>query len=300
MYIYNKSLGRLMLVLAMSSLCVSCSEDWRDLPEVSPSDYEGKIEGFDSSDQVQPDHLVAYWNFNDGMAETKTGTKPTSSANASLVDGGVTGKALKLDAGYLYYAKQFPMFDTTFKSFTISEWVQVQNNGSTNTMSFMLARPGEYRGYINFMLETSHYPGSYTDGLIIHPRYVDKNGGTQDNVNAWWIENVKAPANPPDEWIHLVLTYNFSYEGNNSFHIWANGEDIGSYTNRGENYFACNKPNEVLIGTWYSELPGNSVTLPGGVKPGLMTGKIDEIRVYNIALGTADVIALYKLGRAGK
>lgn len=299
MNIHYKYLGQFFLVIAMSSLLfVSCSDDWRGLPEVSPSDYEGKIEGFDSSAQVQPDHLIAYWGFNGTEAEVKTGTKPTSSSNASLVDGGVIGQALKLDSGYLYYAHQFPMFDSSFKSFTISEWVQVQNNGTHNTMSFMLARPGERLGYINFMLETSHYPASDTNALIIHPRYVDANGGTQDNLNAWWTgDNFHAPANPPGKWIHLVLTYSFSYEGSNAFHIWANGEDIGNYNNRGS-YFACRKPNEVIIGAWYSNIPGKSVAPNALDKP--MTGKIDEIRIYDEALGTADIIALYKLGRAGQ
>lgn len=295
---YYKYTGSLICLAACCfMLCISCSEDWRNLPKVSPSDYEGKIEGFDSSGQVQPDHLIAYWSFNGTEAEIKTGTKPTSGANASLVDGGVTGKALKLDSGYLYYDKQLPVFDTAFKSFTVSEWVQIQNNGSYPTQTFSLGRPGELWAYINFMLETGQHPASDTNNVVVHPRFVAENGGTQDNLNASWLSSYKSPAIPPGKWTHLIITYDHN---SSIFQIWADGVKIGAtdYQNRGDNHFSCKQPNEVIIGGWYNNIPGKEVTTDTWTKP--MTGKIDEIRVYDMALGNADIIALYKLGKAGK
>lgn len=294
---YYKYLGKLFLAVAIISLLfTSCKKDWRGLPKVSPSDFEGKIEGFDSSGQIKPDHLVAYWSFNGTDAETKTGTKPTSSSNTSFVDDGVTGKALMLDNGYLYYATQFPPFDTAFKSFTISEWVQIQNNGSSPTLTFNLAKPGELWGNIDFLLETGQHPASDTDNLVVHPSYSDENGGRQDNLNANWLSSYKSPTIPPGKWTHLVITYDYA---SSTFQIWANGVKIGApdYQHRGGK-FHCYVPNELIIGGWYNNIPGKEVTADAWTKP--MTGKIDEIRVYDMALGDADIIALYKLGRAGQ
>lgn len=289
-------------VIALTTVAIltfsSCSKfNPNHLPSVSPAQFAGKIEGFDSSGQVQPDHLVAYWGFNGSEAESKTGTAPTLSSNASLVSGGVIGQALQLDSGYVYYAHQFPTFDTSLKSFTISEWVQVQNNGSTPTSTFSLLRPGKLFGYINFLLETGQHPASDTNDLVVHPTFVDQNGNTQDNLNASWLKSYKSPSIPPGKWTHLVITYDYP---SNVFQIWADGIMIGApdYQNRGKNYFTCREPNEVSIGGWYNNIPGKQVTADKWTMP--MKGKIDEIRVYNEALGAADIIALYKLGLAGK
>lgn len=290
---HYKYLGQMVLIAILGSLLfVSCKKDWRSLPKVSPKDYEGKIEGFDSSGQIQPDHLVAYWGFNGTEAETKTGTKPTSSLNAKLVDNGVTGKALELDSGYLYFAHQFPAFDTSFKSFTISLWTKILNNGANKTMIFELARPGIFTGNINFILNTNQNPASNTDILKIQPKFNTIGGGTQDNLN-----NKLSPTIGMDKWTNIVLTYDGS---SGVFNIWADGVKIGGYPNRGvgNNLFNSYEPNEVIIGSNYNGIPGKEVNNDTSFSP--MTGQIDELRVYNVALGTADILALYKLGVAGQ
>jgi hypothetical protein len=294
-----KSIGRLLITASIGSLvfCACSKFNPNHLPSVSPKDFAGKIEGFDSSAQVQPDHLIAYWGFNGSEAESKTGTAPTSSNNATLVSDGVVGQALQLNAGYVYYAHQFPAFDTSLKSFTIDEWVQLQNNGSTPTLTFNLARPTKLWGNIDFLVETGQHPASDTSDFIVHPSYNDVNGGRQDNLNASWLKSYKSPTVPPGKWTNIVVTYD---QASNILQIWANGIKIGApdYQQRGKGYFQCYIPNEVIIGGWYNNIPGKQVTTDKWTAP--MTGKIDEIRVYNVALGDADIIALYKLGLAGR
>ncbi len=281
-----------------SGLLTSCSKDNPNhLPSVSPNDYTGKIEGFDSSGQVATANLIAYWNFDDNENEIKSGTAPTSHSNDSYVSNGVKGKALGLNSGYLYYATQIPAFNDTLKSFTVSEWVQILNNGSTPTLTFTLARPGQFWGNINFLLETGQHPASDTSDLVVHPDFADANGGTQDNLNASWLDSYKSPTIGANKWVHLVLTYDYP---SNTIQVWANGIKIGApdYQNRGDNYFQLTKPNEVIIGGWYNNIPGKELTTDTWTVP--MTGNIDEIRVYNTALGAADIQALYKLGVAGQ
>ena len=55
---------------------------------------------------------MAYWSFDANTNEGKSNTAVTSSANASIIDGGIKGKALNLNTGYLYYANQFSAFKT--------------------------------------------------------------------------------------------------------------------------------------------------------------------------------------------
>lgn len=288
----------LTILILAPCLFVSCSkENPNHLPSVSEADYAGKIEGFDSSSQVASDHLIAYWNFNGNEKEMLSGATPTATSNDTYVDAGVSGQGLSLNNGYLYYGTQLPKFDTSLKSFTISQWVQVLNNGSTPTLIFSIARPGQFWGNINFLLETGQHPATDLNNLVVHPDFSAIGGGTQDNLNASWLSSYKSPTLASGKWNHLVITYDRS---TSIFQVWADGVMIGApdYQNRGTAYFNCFEPNEVIIGGWYNNIPGKEVTTDTWTVP--MVGKIDEIRVYNEALGAADIKALYELGVAGK
>jgi hypothetical protein len=282
-------------------LLASCSkENPNNLPPVSPGDFQGKIEGFDSSGQVQSSHLVAYWSFDGTEKEKFSGIAPTTSANATYMDKGVKGKALSLDTGFLYYAKQIPALGDSLKTFTILMWVQIENNGKYTTQIFQLARPGEATGDINFVLETNAYPASNTDTLIVHPTYFDGKG-TQDNLNAVWNPDgpntFRSPKIGSGVWTQVGVTYDSAA---NNIQVWGDGMRIGtlSYQHRGNNHYNPTVPNEVIIGGWYNNIPGSGFAPAGNRKA--MTGSIDEIRVYNTALGAADIQALYELGKAGQ
>ena len=299
MNILKKYKSRLFLCsLVGLTLFAGCKKgNPNNLPSVSPNDFVGKIEGFDSSGQVAADQLIAYWGFNGSQSEKISGIAPTSSLNAKLVDKGVSGQALELDSGYVYYASQIPAFNDSLTSFTVSEWVQIQNNGSTPTMTFSIAAPGQFWPDFAFLLETGQHPASDTNNLVVHPSYADVNGGRQDNLNAGWLSSYQSPTIPPGKWTNLVVTFD---KASSIFQIWANGVKIGApdYQNRGTGIFKPVVPNEILIGGWYNNIPGKQLTPDTWTVP--MKGKIDEIRVYKSALSAANIIALYKLGRAGQ
>jgi hypothetical protein len=242
---------------------------------------------------------VAYWSFDGTKNEIKSGAAPTVTANDAFKAAGVRGQAITLNAGYLYYATQFQKFKTdSLKSFTISSWVQILNNGSKKTMLWQLARPNIFNGNINFVLETNKYPASDVDRLTIHPTFTAANGGMQDNLNT---ANGSFPFISPkigaDKWTHLVVTYDGVA---NIIQIWADGVKVGvpAYQQRGSNFFKSHEPNEVIIGSNYNGIPGKAVNSDVSFAP--MTGSIDEIRVFNIALPDAHIKALFNLGLAKK
>ena len=292
-YKNSLTIGTLAILFTFSS----CKKDGNpnNLPDVSPSEYEGTIEGFTSSDEVYAEDLVAYWSFDDTNNELKSSAAPTETEGASFVDGGIKGKALNLSSGYLYYANQLPQFKTeSLKSWSLSVWIKIKNNGSKRTMVFQNARPGIFNGNINFHLNTQQYPASNDSVLRINPTFATVNsitgGGMQDNLN-----NVldKIPLN---DWVHLVLTYDIT---TGVFNNWANGVKVGNYPNRGiTNIFKAWEPNEIIIGSNYNGIPGKSVSADASFAP--MTGQLDEMRIYDVALPDAFINALYKLGKAGK
>lgn len=273
----------------------ACKKDGNpnNLPSVSADQYAGKIDGYSSSDEVFPENLVAYWSFDDTKSEQKSGTAPTQTANDAFVAGGVRGKAISLTAGYLYYVNQFSAFKTdSLKSFTISTWVKILNNGSKRTMLLQLARPGLFTGNINFHLNTQSFPASNTSTLRIQPTFATVGGGTQDNLNSSLSPTIGA-----DKWTHILLTYNGT---TGVFDIWADAVKVGAFPNRGvgNNLFKSNEPSEFIIGSNYNGIPGKSVSADVSIAP--MTGQIDEIRIYNKALPDAFIRALFNLGKANK
>jgi hypothetical protein len=283
-------LGLFLATVAFSS----CEKDDNpnDLPDVSPADFTGKIDGYGSSDEIYPSNLKAYWNFDDNKNETKTSTAPTQTLNDTYIIG-MKGKAVKLTGGYLYYAKQFDAFKTdALKNFTISVWVQLLNNGSKKTMLMQLARPGIFDGSLDFRLNTNSYAASVTDKLSVGPRFTTLGGGSQDNLNATLNPKIGA-----DVWTHLVLTYD---SNTGIFKEWANGVDIGSYNSRGtgNNVFKAYEPSEFIIGANYNLIPGKTINADANFA--LMTGSIDELRIYDTVIPDAHIKALYNLGLAGK
>jgi hypothetical protein len=270
----------------------SCKKDGNpnNLPPVDPRDYEGKVDGFSSSDEVFPSNLVAQWTFDDNANEKLTNTAPTATLRNTLVDGGVRGRALSLDSGFLYYATQFPKFTAdSLKSFTISVWIKILNNGSKRTMLMQLARPGQLSGFINFQLNTQSFQATETNILRIQPTFLSRNNNFQDNLN-----NSLSPRIGLDKWTHLVLTYEIT---TGVFNIWADGVKVGAFPNRGtNNTFLCGVPNEFIIGANYNDIPNKKVNSDAAFAP--MRGQVDEIRIYNRALPDAFILALFNLGKA--
>lgn len=286
----------------------SCKKDGNpnNLPSVSPDDYAGLIDGYDNSDQIFPDNLVAHWTFDDTRAEKISGITPGNTQNDEFIEAGVRGKAIKLTNGFLYYDSQFPNFKTdVFKSWTVSFWTQILNNGSKRTMVFQLARPGIFNGNINIPLNTQTRPASNTDQITIQPSFtaVNANSGAtnvQDNLNAAHGSSgfpFLSPQIGMDKWTHFVVTYDGDA---NILQIWGDGVKIGvpAFQNRGINFFRSFEPSEVIIGSNYNGMPGLAVN--GDVNFAPMTGNLDEIRVFNLALPDAHIKALFNLGKANR
>ncbi|RYZ47724.1 MAG: LamG domain-containing protein, partial [Chitinophagaceae bacterium] len=193
-----------------------------------------------------------------------------------------------------------PQFVTdSLKSWSLSVWVKLKNNGSKQTMLFQSARPGYHWGNINLQLNTNSYPATNDSVIRLQPRFTTANAtvtttattGLQDNLNSV-IDKFNL-----NDWLHVVLTYDIS---SGTFNNWINGVKVGNFSGRGTNpttqLFRLWQPNEIIIGSNYNGIPGKAVNSDVAVAP--MTGQVDELRIYNISLPDAYVRALYNLGKA--
>lgn len=253
------------------------------------------IGGYANSDAVAATNLVAYWNFDGNQNEIKSGTAATSSDRVSYITG-IKGQALLCDSGYVFY-NSIPALDG-MTAFSVSAWVQTQNSQAPGFTSliFQLSKPNSTFGNINFGVETGQKPAG-NDTLTIHGWYTDPSNGLQDNRNdPFGTTPVGIVLDTTGHWIHTVMTVDNSNPVN--FHIYANGVDIGAYSQRGTNVYTPMTPSSVIIGGWLNNVPGQPHT--SDTWPHAFVGGIDQVRVYNKALSASDVSALYQLEKAGR
>jgi|SRR5665647_3353 len=255
------------------------------------------IGGYNNSDAVAASNLVAYWNFDGNQNEIKSGTAATSSDRVTYTPG-IKGQAVKLDSGYLFY-NAIPALNS-MTTFSVSAWVQVQNNGApTNaftSMIFQTSKPSSTFGNINLGLETSWKPAT-SDTLVVHGWYTDPSGGLQDNRNdPYGTPSVGAVLDTAGHWINVMMTVDNSNPVNCL--IYANGKSIGAYNTRGSNVFTPLTPSSVIIGGWLNNVPSQPHT--SDTWPHAFVGSIDQVRVYNKALSADEITALYQLELAGR
>ncbi len=289
------------LAITSGFVFTSCGSDdsGEDLPPIG---------GYDSSADIAPTDLVAYFPLNGNGKENISGTDPSATQGTTWVDG-AKGKAANFVNGYIKYPA-LANFPTTMNGFTISAWIKVDNNktettGTASTI-FTMARANEWGGNMNLLVETGYYPAA-SDSLKFKGGYATMANGFQlyENfikLDPWMVdENVTTPgkhvAGPnvvAGTWAHAVFTWDGTSK---TFTLYSNGAKISSpaFEVRGDaTSLTFDSPTFPMIGAF-----GNfETTTDAWNKP--MTGQVDEIRVYKKALTAADVNALYLLEAAGR
>lgn len=269
-----------------------------------------QIGGYNNSDEVAAANLKSYWSMENGN-ENKSGAAPTSTAGVTFGSGGVKGNAATFSNGYLYYASAVGGALASNQPFTVSAWIQSTNNfipgGSPPANNhpyqyFQLARPGQLFGSINLLHEAGAFRVA-SDTMFLKSLYADA-GGLQDAVLCCGTAGVDykvVKKAGTGEWVHVVTTYNPAggTGAQSIFRIYADSLQVNNklFENRGSNSYVYT-PHEVIIGGWYNNIPGKTVSTDTWTRP--FNGKIDEVRIYSKTLTDAEIIALYKLGKAGR
>ncbi|HEY4286852.1 MAG TPA: LamG-like jellyroll fold domain-containing protein [Puia sp.] len=262
------------------------------------------IGDYKTSNDVAAANLLAHWTFDSTNEETISHTAPSGAVNASFVKG-VHGPALHLNAGYLTYPVVNALNVANLGSVTVSLWINVDNNGKQASEFFALTpapdKQTDWGSVINVYAETGH-PVSSDDTLALHAAVGTYASGSRvggDNINDYGAREVDfKTVHGTNKWVHYVMVYDGV---NSTLDIYANSLLVSNNNFRvrtGMGPLVAPIPVQPLIGGW-----PNAAT--GFAKSGtqdwqaLLTGSIDELRVYNKALGADEIHALYFFERLG-
>jgi len=264
------------------------------------------IGGFASSDSVESQALVAYWPLDADVNDHKGGINGTG-VNVTYT-AGVRGKAYQGSA-------------TTYASFTPSATIQGLKSFSLSLWYWQTAQPVDSpkndpegifflvdaKNNTDLVLENEPYKPKSGDSLHIHndvffPGSSGYQGFVMDAYDTMAI----------GKWVHIAVTYN---GGTSTWVIYQNGQPTlnksaygtsastvlltgpAGSTPQGNMNWSSAPPTVGTIGTWPPGLYGVSPTLGSN---GNWQGKLDEIRIYNIALTAKDVAGLFLNGQAGR
>lgn len=263
--------------------------------------------GFVSSDSVEPQALVAYWPLDADVNDHKGGIAGTGN-NVSFV-AGIRGQAYQGSA-------------TTYASFTPSTTLQSLKSFSLSVWYWQPAQPDTVPLGIFFMADANTNPDMIlenepydstagNDSLRIHdgtffPAAKTYQGFTMETFDTAAI----------GKWVHECMTYD---GGSSTWVVYQDGvpmKNSSAYgdltstqlldgpgnatppsTPQGNLNWTSAPPIIGTIGAWAPNTYGVSSTLG---KRCNWLGKIDEIRIFNIAITQKDVVGLYLNGQAGR
>lgn len=287
--------------LAFASFTSCSSDSDNDLPPIG---------GYNNSDEVAASALKAYWPLDGNGKEIESNTSPSTTVATSYVTG-IKGQAANFNYGYMAYP-EIPALNTTSGSASISVWVKVANNKtdpaavSTTSPIFSLTRTGEAFGNLNLMAETHGLVTS--DSIQMKGVFRIKNadgsefGGDAVNMikqESWMDATHTWAANKiGGQWAHVVYVYDGPTATNK---IYVNGAKISNSAwevrNGGApkllNHFLPTRP---VIGALETVVNGTNVDTWNAA----LKGGVDELRLYDKTLTTAEIGALYELGLAGR
>ncbi len=310
---------------SLIAVCVFLSSCEDSIDKDNPAVPYVEIGGYANSDDIASGNLVAKLSFDNNFNDFKnniTSAVPTNVAFAA----GVKGNAYDGSSSQMRYAvANATSAITNLNNFTISFWMKSANTVDPATPGqgkgaqgiFTIVRPTEFWGGINLFIEN---PDSTKPDRIRLKLGVENSRPGVSWKGQGVIMNID---NQKNKWFHVTVSYNSSTSKVSCF---INGEPAANLTG-----FAY-APATGLAGSapWYANDPGdinNSAGSAQGYGQFMMSGtngkvvfgshqfetvpaqnngsqqdwatsyagQLDEFRIYNTALSSGDVVALYKL-----
>ncbi|KLT69863.1 MULTISPECIES: LamG domain-containing protein [unclassified Flavobacterium] len=286
----------LLSSVAMSAFFTGC-EDSIDKVN-SPIPYE-QIGGYDNSDAIAPDHLVAKFSFDGTISDSKNAITDGVGQNVSY-EAGIKGEAYKGSKTSFIAYNNVASSVINLKSITVSMWIKTDPHTGGAQSLYMLPKKTDFWGNIFTLIEGT---GPATTMLM-------KNHTQRDVMPSipWagqFIEHNGANllTNMFGAWKHLVWTYNGT---SSTYSLYIDGKKLDLPLSLSKRYAS----DPTMGGGPYGELANSEVSkfIIGGFQQHLgppfgnpdswmlhYTGLMDEFRIYDSALTDNEVAALYKL-----
>lgn len=269
------------LCTAMVTGLTSCYEKF-DPESYAPS---VSIAGYTSSDEIAKTNLVAHFPFDGNYSDVVSNTAGTNTGTTFA--NGLKGQAMKgARNGYV-------LFDPTaailgLKSFTLTYWV---NSPSTTAAGGIigLVSLSQKDGFWGNMETFFENGGSGNDGIF--------KAHIQNDKKDTWVAK-EGIVNLYNSWTHLALSYDAT---SSTFSIYVNGSKTATTTVAQFGDLKWNNPGKMVFGTvQFQTKPSLTSEASAQDWASYLTGLLDEVRIYNVALKDADVDALVKLESRGK
>jgi len=273
------------LILAITMLLVvsltACYEKF-DPESYAPS---VSIGGFTAASEVSSANLIAYFPFDgdyvDAVSKTAGVNTGTTFAN------GLKGQAMKgAKDGYV-------LFDPTaailsMQSFTITYWVNSQSTTASGGIIGMvgLSQKDAFWGNIETFFENdaTNENGKFRAHI------------QNDTLDSWVSKD--GIVNLFDSWNHIALSYDAT---TSTFSLYVNGSKTASSTVAKFGNLKWKNPGKMVFGTvQFQTKPSLTTASKGETWASYLTGLLDEVRVYKVALKDTEVDALVKLEARGK
>jgi hypothetical protein len=279
----------------LSAFLFSCEDsiDKDNLPIPYP-----EIGGYENSDDIASDNLISKISFESNFIDSKVGFSG-GIASGNSFQTGVKGMAYKgSNVGLVSYTDVSNRIKN-LKSITQSMWIKTSKHDGGAQCIFMLPKTTDFWGNIFVLIEGS------TDGKMLLKFHIQKDVAPPIPWAGQFIETAGTNKleGMYDKWKHLV----WSYDGTTStFSLYIDGVKIQLPDNITKRY--TNDPaqggeplgnlsnsdvSKFVIGGYQQHLGS-----PWGNPDGWMlkyTGLLDEFRIYDIALTSGQVDALYQL-----
>lgn len=268
-----------------------------------------KIDGYNNSNEVGGTSLKAHWTFDDTKNERISSAAPEKNAGTMTFGTGKIGKSISLSTAYMIYPTIANLNNAdALPSFTVSMWTKVPDNTSQLASLFQINGVDfqDIWGLVGLMTRTNGNVYSlgatttHVNGTGTHPAYADffLNPGTTPS------EGFTAAA---DGWAFITITYDgptrlLTYYGN--------GVALGTRTLTNvtpPETLALLTPNKVSFGTFefkddfnYGAYGNPPLAADRPWASHGITASLDDVRVFNKALTSTEVLALLHLGQAGR
>jgi hypothetical protein len=208
-----------------------------------------------------PAGLVAHYTL-DGNANDSAGTA-NGTVSGGLFVAGKFGQALSLGGADYVDCGNPSQLDFGTGSWTVSAWVNAPS--STNQMD-VFSNGGDNTGGIRYMLSV----GEVTDHVVTLT--------VDDNVTK--VESTGSVVADDGQWHHIV-----GIRDGNSLRVYVDGFRDGATATLADGYdlSGTSQANAYIGAGWH---------LPNSAVQKFFTGLIDDVRVYNYALSSAEVRSL--------
>ena len=285
----NKSISLSFILLSVLCLILSSCQKKFDPSSYAPDKPFG---GYNSSSEIAPSNLVAYWPFDNTLNDSVQSLAGVNTGTTFV--NGKNGQALQGDSSsYVLYSN--PGSLVNLKSYTISFWMNAPQNTNYGYGIFSINNSQDFWGNLDIYLDN----GSSADSAVFK---VHMNNGNAKNSGQFVGTKI---GNAWNKWVHIAITYDSSTTASSNFAIYANGASVYSSqlkdttNNYGPLQFV--NANAMVIGTWqFQTNPSLTTSATGQSWAGGFAGALDNFRIYDKALSASDISSLFKLETAGR